>query len=67
MAQHAVMQPTTAPRPRHYAERILARVNELLLAELKQVPPEYRGSTLDHVQDHIAKRHFRRLARRLSA
>lgn len=60
MAQHAAMHHTFAHRPRHHAERILARVNDLLRAEL-------RGMTLDHVQDHIARRHFRRLTRRLSS
>lgn len=67
MAQHAAMHPATAHRPRHHAERILARVNDLLRAELKTVPAELRGLTLDHVQDHIARRHFRRLTRRLSS
>lgn len=44
--------------------RILARLNGVLRDELKSVPPELRGITLDHVQDHIAKRHFNRLRRR---
>lgn len=53
-------------RPRQHATRIIERVNGVLRDELKTVPSELRGITLDHVHDHIARRHFKRLRRRLS-
>lgn len=67
MAQHAVMHSATTQRPRHHADRIIERINTVLRDELKAMPAEFRGIALDHVQDHIARRHFKRLRRRLSA
>jgi transposase-like protein len=54
-------------RPRQHATRIVERVNALLREELRAVPTEQRGLVLDHVQDHIAKRHFNRQRRKVAA
>lgn len=56
----------SAKQPRHHAEDILRELNGVLRERLRQVPPEQRGIVLDHVQDHIARRHFRRLERQRS-